>query len=97
MFAILISAFNATLGFVFRTIVVKFLILFAVFFIIQAFVPVLQSAGLLPNAANLSAGFSSLPAGVWYFLHAFALDVGLPMLLSAWVARFILRRIPFLN
>lgn len=97
MFAILLSAFNSALAFVFRTIVVKFLILFAIYFVIQAFVPVLQSAGLLPSASNLSAGFASLPEGVWYFLHAFAIDVGMPMLLSAWVGRFILRRIPFLN
>lgn len=97
MFAILISAFNATLAFVFRSIVVKFLIMFALFFVVSAFVPVLQSAGLLPSASALSSAFGSLPASVWYYLHVFAIDVGGPMVIAAWAARFVIRRIPFLN
>jgi hypothetical protein len=97
MFAILISAFNATLAFVFRSIVVKFLIMFALFFVVSAFVPVLQNAGLLPSATALSTAFGSLPSSVWYYLHVFAVDTGAPMVIAAWASRFVIRRIPFLN
>ncbi|UBI64305.1 hypothetical protein GF111_26525 [Serratia sp. HRI] len=37
MFGILVSAFNVALGFVLRTVVVKFILFFGLYFVVQAF------------------------------------------------------------
>jgi len=97
MFGIMLSALNAALGFVFRSIIVKFGIMFALYFVIAAFVPVLQNFGLFPSSASLSNAFNNLPSSVWYYLNVFAIDVGGPLVIAAWISRFVLRRIPFLN
>lgn len=97
MYAILASAFNGALGFIFRSLVIKFVIFGGLALLIGAIVPILQSSGLLPSAATMNLALSSVPSGLAYFLHAFAIDIVGPMLLTAWISRFVLRRIPFLN
>lgn len=52
----------------------------------------------VPEFLNQIANSSiSLPAGVLYFVDAFALKEGLAIIATAYVARFILRRIPFIG
>jgi hypothetical protein len=34
---------------------------------------------------------------VWYFLDLFNVTAGIPLLLSAWVTRFIIRRMPVIG
>lgn len=97
MFAILLSAFNTILGFVFRSLIVKFVVFFAMFFIVTGFVQVLTSSGLLPSAASLTSGLGSIPAGVWYFLDLFAFSTGFKIVVAAMAARFIIRRIPLIG
>lgn len=97
MFGIVLSAFNAILGFVLRGVVVKFVVFAALFAVVTAFVSVLQSAGVFPSAAGLTGAFGGIPAGMWYFLDLFRFDAGIPMVLSAYGARFIIRRIPFIG
>lgn len=97
MFGIVLSALNSVLGFVFRSVVIKFGVMFGIYFLVAAFVPVAKQFGLIPDAAGLNGAFSALPSGVSYYLHVFAMDVGVPILFSAWASRFVLRRIPFLN
>lgn len=97
MFGILVSAFNSVLGFVLRGVVVKCVVFGALFAVVTGFVAVLQSAGLFPSASSLSGAFGGIPAGMWYFLDLFRFDVGIPMVLSAYGARFIIRRIPFIG
>ncbi|HIB0844427.1 TPA: DUF2523 domain-containing protein, partial [Escherichia coli] len=38
MFGILISALNTLLGFVFRSLIIKFVVFFALYFVVQGFV-----------------------------------------------------------
>ena len=97
MFGILLSAFNVVLGFAFRSILVKFVVFFALFFVVQGFMSVLVSSGLLPSPQALQGAFSGIPSGVWYFLDLFALSTGLPVVLAAYLARFIIRRIPLIG
>jgi hypothetical protein len=92
MYAILLSAFNTILGFVLRSVIVKFVVFFALYFVVTGFVQVLSSSGILPSASSLSSGLSGMGAGVWYFL-----DTGFPLVVAAMVARFIIRRIPFIG
>ncbi len=95
MFGIVLSALNAALGFVFRSVLVKFVVFFALWFITTEFVGAIGS--LLPNASSLSGALGGIPGGVWYFLDLFNVSAGVPILLSAWATRFIIRRIPVIG
>lgn len=97
MFGILLSALNAAMGWVFRSVLVKFFTFFALWFIVTEFVQVLQSAGIFPSAAILSNSLIGIPSAVWYFLDLFAFSSGLPIVLSAVATRFIIRRIPIIG
>lgn len=97
MFAILSSAFNVVLGFVFRSIIVKFVAFFALFFITTEFIHVLTGSGLLPSASSLTGVFGGIPSGIWYFLDLFNFSMGFSTVLSAFVARFIIRRLPVIG
>jgi hypothetical protein len=95
MFGILLSAFNVILGFVFRSLIVKFVMFFALFFVTTEFIQIL--VGLLPDGSALSGALGGIPASVWYFLDLFNVSGGIPLLVSAWVTRFIIRRIPVIG
>ena len=95
MFGILLSALNVVLGFVFRSLVVKFVLFFGLFFVTTEFVQILS--GLLPDGSAFSSSLSGIPASVWYFLDLFNVSAGIPLLLSAWVTRFVIRRIPVIG
>lgn len=95
MFGILVSAFNVVLGFIFRQLVVKFVVLFSLYFVIQTFVSVLGS--FLPNVSNLNGAFGGIAAGTWWFLDLFAFSQGLPLVVTAFAYRFLIRRIPVIG
>lgn len=55
---------------------------------------------LLPdwfNASKLSESFNFFNSGMWYFWNYFKGSEGLAILLGASVARFLIRRIPFIG
>lgn len=97
MFGIVLSALNATLGFIFRGVLVKFVVFFGLFYVVTEFVDVLLNSGLLPSSAGLGDAFGGVPAGVWYFLDLFNFSAGFALVLSAYVSRFIIRRIPLIG
>lgn len=82
----------------FREVVIKFVVMAAVWFIVTELAPV--GLGLISSFLNvnaLNAAFSGLSPGVWFFLDFARLDYGLPLVMSALVSAFLFRRIPFLN
>ena len=95
MFGILVSAFNTILGFVFRQVIVKFIVLFALFFAIQAFVSALS--GFIPNPASMNSGLSGIASGSWWFMDLFGFSQGAPMVITALAYRFLIRRIPVIG
>jgi len=97
MFGILVSAFNFVLGFVLRSVIVKFILFFGLYFITTEFISFLTSSGILPSASSLSAAFNGIPSAVWYFLDLFNISFGIPVILTACVTRFIIRRIPIIG
>lgn len=97
MFGILLSALNSMLGYILRGVVIKFIVFSALLVIVTGFVAVLQAAGILPNASALAGAFGGVGEGMWYFLDLLRFDVGIPMILSAYGARFVIRRIPFIG
>lgn len=97
MFGIFLSALNAVLAFLVRSVIVKFALFFGLFFITTEFLQVLVSSGLFPSADGISSSLGSIPAGVWYFLDLFNVSAGIPLVLSAYATRFIIRRIPVIG
>lgn len=94
-FGIFSSALNVVVGFVFRSIIVKFTLFFGLFFVVTAFIAILIP--LLPVATSLQSALSDLPPSVWFFLDLCQIPVGLPIVLGAYVTRFIIRRIPVIG
>lgn len=95
MWVLLLAAVNTALSFIFRSILIKFVVFFALFFIVTEFVALLIP--LLPNASRVSGALGGIPSSVWYFLDLFNVSAGIPILLSAYVTRFIIRRIPVIG
>lgn len=95
MFGIVLSALNVVLGFIFRSLIVKFIAFFALFFVTTEFIQLVVP--LLPGASTLTNAFSAQAPGVWYFLDLFKVSFGVSACLSAFVTRFIIRRIPVIG
>jgi len=95
MFRILFSAFNSALGFVFRSIIVKFAVFFGLFFVVTEFIPILIEV-ISKYFLNVNI-FNQLPDGVIYFLNVFQFPSGASLCLSAYLTRFVIRRIPVLG
>lgn len=95
MFAIVLSALFSIVGWLFRSILVKFVVMFALFFVATSFVAYL--APMLPGAGAITAAFASIPAGVWWVLDLFQVPTGLKLVLTAYVTRFAIRRMPIIG
>lgn len=95
MFGIVLSALFSALAFLVRSVLVKFVAFFALFFITTEFIALVVP--LLPGAASLSSAFAAQAPGVWYFLDLFKVSYGVSMCLSAFATRFIIRRIPVIG
>ncbi|EFL7336161.1 DUF2523 domain-containing protein [Escherichia coli] len=95
MWALLLAAVNTAIAFVFRAVVIKFVIFTAVYLFISEIIPLVISH--LPSAGNISDLFARLSSGVLWLLNVFSFDVVLPVVVSAMFTRFFIRRIPFLN
>lgn len=97
MYGILFSAFNAMLGWVFRGLVVKFVIFTILFMIVSSFISYIVSSNVLPNFANVQNMASSIPSSVAYLFGIFQIWTGVGMIITAYIARFMIRRIPIIG
>lgn len=100
LFGILLSALQSVLGFVLRSTVVKFVTFFALYFVVTEFVTILINWGLFSvsgKSAALSNALFSIPSSIWYFLDLMNFSFGISSILSAYVTRFIIRRIPVIG
>jgi hypothetical protein len=95
MFAILVSAASKVFGFLLGGVVIRYVVLTALFFIVNEFGSLVS--GFMPSLGSLSTALGGIPASVWYFLDLFNVSTGIPMLLSAYASRFIIRRIPVIG
>lgn len=78
--------------------VIKSVVLAAVFAVVVFLVPfVVTFLGNLISPGALTGAFSQIPAGVWYFLDAFQISYGAPLVISAFVASFLIRRLPVIG
>lgn len=86
------------LTWVFRDVVVKFVVFAAIFALVAFLVPkVIGYLGNFINPGGLNSAFGAVGPGVWFFLDFFQLGYGVPLLISAWVSRFLIRRLPVIG
>ncbi len=105
MYGIFLSALYTVISFIFRQVIVKFIVLWAVYFVIAAFVNAL--AGLVGGTSRccsitfdpsgLSTALSQLPSEIWYWLDLFSFTQGACLVMTALIYRFLIRRIPFIG
>jgi hypothetical protein len=83
---------------IFRGVVIKFVIFTGLFAVMALLIPRIIS-WILPfiTPASLTSAFSSISPAMWWFIDMFQLDVGLPLLISAVVTRFLIRRLPVIG
>ena len=91
MGALLVSVFS----WIFRSIVIKFFVFFALYFVVSGFIGYL--AAFLPSASNISSLFSAWTPAMWYFADLTGMTIGLPACISAAVTAFCIRRIPVIG
>lgn len=94
LLAPILSAIFTGLAWLLRSVIIKFVVMFALFWLISELAPVLLS--LIPPI-TFGDSFSVLSPGVWFFLDFFQIQNGATMLLSAFVTRFLIRRIPVIG
>jgi hypothetical protein len=95
MFGILLSAVNVALGWVFRSLLVKFGVFFALYFITTEFVGLI--VGLIPDPSSVNGVMSGIGSSTWYFMNVFNVTQGLSLVVSAYATRFVIRRIPVIG
>ncbi|EOY8363557.1 DUF2523 family protein [Salmonella enterica subsp. salamae] len=95
MFGIMTSVLYGVLGFLLRSVVVKFTVFFALYFIVQEFVPLILN--MVNRQLPLLALISEIPDSLKYFFAVFKIIDGINIILSAFVTRFIIRRIPVIG
>ncbi|HDD1431048.1 TPA: DUF2523 domain-containing protein [Salmonella enterica] len=89
------SVLYGVLGFLLRSVVVKFTVFFALYFIVQEFVPLILN--MVNRQLPLLALISDIPDSLKYFFAVFKIIDGINIILSAFVTRFIIRRIPVIG
>jgi hypothetical protein len=83
---------------IFRGVVVKFVILTGIFGLMAIVIPYAITL-IAPHigVAGLTNTFAVIPSGVWWVLDLFNLAYGMPIVISAYVTRFLIRRLPLIG
>lgn len=97
MFPLLFSAINAALGWVFRVVVIKFVIFTALYYLVTELASAALSKLDLSPVNNLQSALNGIPPDLLYFLGVFRVDFGLPVILAASLAAFFIRRLPIIG
>lgn len=97
MWGILVSAFNRILGWLVSALTIKFAILTTLYAVIAWIADAVLSVIDISPLTGLQTLLNSMPPGLLYMLGVFRFDVGLPMLLGAMLAKFLIRRLPFIG
>jgi hypothetical protein len=94
----MLDIFAPVISWIFRGTVIKFVVMTAIFGVMAFLVPIVISY-VVPfiAPASFTSAFSSLGSGVWYWLDFFNLEYGVPLLISAYITRFLIRRLPVIG
>ena len=97
MYAILMSAVWSAGSWLLRTVIIKFVVYIALYYFVSEAVQYLQSAKVLPSVSSLAGGFGGIGADVWYFLDLCSFSYGAQVIIAAFAARFVIRRLPVIG
>lgn len=97
LISFLTSFFSGLLSWLFSTVIIKFLIFGAVFLMVTEVIPLIINIFLPSDMGDISSLISGVPSEVGYFLAPFQIGMGIKAMLSAYLARFIIRRLPFVG
>ncbi len=88
----------AVVTWVLREVVVKFVVIGAVYAVLVIVVPMAVSyAAPFVGVNSLNSVFAAVPDSIYFFFYFFRLDVGLPLVISAFIAGFLIRRLPLIG
>lgn len=97
MYGIIVSAINYALRFIFTGGIIKFVLFTVLYFIVTELGSLVMAKIDTSGMSSIGSLVSGLPADVLFFLGVFRLDVGLPMVIAAFVLRFAIRRLPIIG
>lgn len=97
MYAILASALAAAFNWLVRGVVVKFVVFSALAYIVGYIIEFMLTKVDFAGIAGIGTLVSALPSGLLYYVGVFKLDVGIPMIIAAYVIRFGIRRLPIVG
>lgn len=95
MFQLLIGFANSLISFIFKKTVIKFLVITAIFYVVESLSKVLIT--YIPTLSGLNQYFALIPNDLWYFLDLIAFSTGFPMILAAYATAFLIRRLPLIG
>jgi hypothetical protein len=97
MYGILISAANYLLGWFVRGVVIKFIILSAIYYVVTWIAESVLAQLDISPLTGLQTVIDGIPAGVLWFASKLRFDIGLPLILGAMLTKFIIRRLPIIG
>lgn len=88
---------STAIGWIFRTVLVKFLAFTVLYVVVSAFVSYVigKLSGVGPNALN--SALSGWTPAMWYFADLTLFSQGIPAIISAYILRFSIRRLPIIG
>jgi hypothetical protein len=97
MYGILVSALYTALGWIFRVVVFKAMVFGVLFYITTEFTQAVLTHLTGNSVDALGSAIGSLPSGALYFIGLLKLNVGLPLIFSAYATAFAIRRLPVIG
>jgi hypothetical protein len=84
---------SSIVGWLFRTVLIKFVVFTAMYLVVSAVVGYLIAK--LPGPSDLNAGLAAWTPAMWFFADLTMWTQFFPGVISAFILRFAIRRIPF--
>ena len=92
--ALLVAFATWLVSWLVRSVIVKFVVFTALALLLAVLIGVLTSLIDLDAVTNISTLLGGITEGLIFYLVVFRFDIGLPMILAAWLTRFTIRRLP---
>lgn len=88
---------STVVGWIFRTVLIKFVVFTALYVVVSAFVSYVvgKLSGVGPSALN--SALSAWTPAMWYFADLTLFSQGIPAIISAYILRFAIRRLPVIG
>jgi hypothetical protein len=91
------ALFTAVVGWLVRTVLVKFVTFTVLYVIVSAFVSYVMGKLSGVGPAALNSALSTWTPAMWYFADLTLFSQGIPAIICAYVLRFAIRRLPIIG